>query len=323
MKRLRGVAMLVAVVAGCAEEPLSYDFGGPLLSVMQGNEGGVYFLPPLLQSTYSGTFAPDRDPVVLICAGLPVAPCADAVAVFDMVLDEGETAARVIRVDLESEHYIVNWKTAGRPQGEYRIFVMEHGAVQAFIDIVLGRGGDVRTLRSEGHRVVGGSLPIVFRMEQTEGGSNTPANGLFAQYFDWRSATPDFNVAVPILERVDPVIDFRDPVGDQDVFGVGQSNQIMARWTGFVVAPVSSLFTLCVTTDDGVRLWLNGFQFINQWVNQTETMHCSSFWMEAGERYPIRLEWYNASGPAVARLSWQNLVNTTLEIIPSSALRPE
>lgn len=321
MKRLRGVAMLAAVVAGCAEEPLSYDLGGPSLSVMQGDEGGVYFLPPLMQSTYSGTFASDRDPVVLICAGFPVAPCAEAVAEFDMTLDEGETEARVIRVDLESEHYIVNWKTAG--QGEYRIFVLEHGAVQAFIDVMLVRGGDVRTLRSDGHRLVGGSLPIVFRMEQTDGGNDTPANGLFAQYFDWRGATPDFNAAVLILERVDPVIDFRDPVGDQDVFGVGQSNQIMARWTGFVVAPVSSLFTLCVTSDDGVRLWINGFQFINQWVNQNETMNCGSYWMVAGERYPIRLEWYNASGAAVARLSWQNLINNTLEIIPSSALWPE
>jgi hypothetical protein len=324
MKRLLGFGVLAAVIAGCSEEPFGnqYSYGDRVqLSVAQGGAGGVYFLPPLYQSTYAGTFAPDREPVVRVCAGAPAAPCAVAVAEFDTVLDEGEPASGVIRVNVEDEHYIVNWKTA-RVQGEFRIFVLEHGAVQAFIDVSLGGGGPT-TLWSEGFRPVPGTLPIIFRMEETEqDGTDASANGLFAEYFDWRDATPDFNVATQIVQRVDPVVDF-DTSADPDAFGIGQTDRFMARWTGFIVPEVSSLYTLCVTADNGVRLWLNDYPFIDNWVDQGETTTCASYWMVAGERYPVRLEWYHVSGAATARLTWQSLADDAPYTIPASVLWPD
>jgi hypothetical protein len=324
MNRVLRIGVLVAVVTGCAEDPLGHVAGGDFrAAVLQGGDGGVYFLPPLLESTYSGTFAPDRDPVVVICEGAPASPCPIPVAEFDMVLDPDESGSRVIRVSVEDEHYIVNWKTAGLPDGEYRIFVVENGTVQAFIDVPVSHGGSRASLGREGLRGFSGTLPVIFRMEETLGGSVGPTTGLLARYYDWRNSEADFGAATFILERVDPVIDFVDPDGTVDVFGIGQTQRFMAVWTGSIVPDATSLYTFCVNYDDGARFWINGVLFFDNWVDQDETMRCSSYWMTAGEAYPVRLEFYHATGGATAQLYWQSLNDAAPYIVPSSALRPE
>ncbi len=39
------------------------------------------------------------------------------------------------------------------------------------------------------------------------------------------------------------------------------------RWTGFVQPHFSQTYTFRTNTDDGVRLWVNGVQIINRWIN--------------------------------------------------------
>ena len=49
-----------------------------------------------------------------------------------------------------------------------------------------------------------------------------------------------------------------------------------ARWTGQVKAQYSEQYTLCTSTDDGARLWVNGILIVDHWVPQVETEWCST-----------------------------------------------
>lgn len=294
-------------------------FTGPAanLEFYQGGAGGVYFLRPLWHSTYEGVFAGDRSPEVRICAGTPSDPCLTPVARFDMTRNKGKPNAQVIRVASADEHYIVNWQSKGSAPGVHRIFVLEHGTALAYIDvIVVDHGTAVRENNGGELRVIRGGLPIKFRMENTG-----PMNGLRAEYFDWRTTPLDFDHALPITERIDPQVDFADLLGASDVFSIGQTNQFMARWTGFVEPEFSEEYTFCVTTDDGARLWVNGIQLVDAWVNQDATEHCGAVSLAAGGKYALKLEWYEDHGAAVARLHWQS-ASRSKQIIPTAALFP-
>ena len=327
MKYVLRLTLIAVVLAGCERDPLGYDYTDQYsLSVLQGGDGGVYFMPPLLQSTFSGEFAPDGDPVVVVCAGAPAGPCDNPVAVLDRTLDAGEDESEVVQVDLTSEKYMVNWKASGEARGLYRIFVVEDGERLAYIDVALvqGRtssGGNTRGVRiygAEATREFSGTLPIAFRMEVRA--EPEPEGGLLAQYFDWSALTaPDFAQATPIRERLDPALDFSSPDGAGDVFGIGQGEYVLARWSGFIVAPSTGWRTICAEATNGFRLWFDGTLFYNRWFDQPERPYCFTLSMEEGIQRPILIEWYHRTGAATLRLMWQTGPDDQV-VIPASAL---
>lgn len=329
MKYVLRIAVLAVVFAGCEREPLAYEYTDQYsLSILQGGDGGVYFLPPLIHSSFGGTFEPAGEPVVVVCAGAPATPCTTPVAVLDMMLDGDEDDSEVVSLRLEDEAYRVNWKAAGEAPGQYRIFVIEAGTVLAFIDVALTRGrtssgGNTRGVRiygAEATREFSGTLPIAFRMEVRA--EPEPA-GLKAEYFDWRGTTPDPAAALPLLERTDPVVHFEDAAGGADVFAVGQSDSLMARWTGSISPDATAFYTICVTGDDGVRFWIDDILFRNSWTDKDQPVtHCGSYPMDGGSTHSIRIEWYHTTGPAIARLTWQTPDDIAPIVIPASVLSP-
>lgn len=335
MKIVRNVAAVVslAVLAGCELgltdfEPI--DFDAFSLSLWQENTSGVYFLPPLMHSSYSGEFDAGRNPVVHICRGMPADPCADPVEVFDMVLDPGESMSRVLRVSLPDEHYIVNWNTKGVPPDQYRIFVLENGAELAYIDVAAANNiKRMRTYEASGPRLYAGTIPIKFRIEvvETEPGPEPepePTNGLRAQYYDWSAAgTPDFATASLLAERVDPVVDFDDPMASGAAFDLPRGDHLLARWTGTLVAPAMGFFTFCVVADDGVRLQMNGFMFVDSWQEQDDFQSCPTAFLTEGQEVPIQLEWFHSTGGGTVQLFWESAgLGIAREIVPSSVLLP-
>jgi hypothetical protein len=67
-----------------------------------------------------------------------------------------------------------------------------------------------------------------------------------------------------------------------------------------------------------VRLWVNGQLIINRWVNQIAE-HSASIDLIAGQRYDIRLDYYESSGGAMIKLDWTT-PNGTRTAVPTSAL---
>ncbi|MFN0066242.1 MAG: PA14 domain-containing protein [Limisphaerales bacterium] len=142
-------------------------------------------------------------------------------------------------------------------------------------------------------------------------GRDTP--GLLAEYHD------NINFTGRRLTRVDPTVNFDwgngppDPQFGPDTFSV--------RWTGRVRPGVSGTHRFYTTVDDGVRLWVDGRQMINRWVDQPPTEHSATITLEAGRLYAIRMDYFENGGGAVARLEW-SVPGLPREVVPAGALLP-
>jgi nitrogen fixation protein len=99
---------------------------------------------------------------------------------------------------------------------------------------------------------------------------------------------------------------------------IGQIDNFSIRWEGFVTSPQTSPVAFHTTTDDGVRLWVNNVLVIDKWIDQSATEHTGTIPLTAGVPVPIRMEFYEKGGDAVAKLAW-TLLAVPKEIVPTSA----
>ncbi|MFN3839871.1 MAG: PQQ-dependent sugar dehydrogenase [Cyclobacteriaceae bacterium] len=118
--------------------------------------------------------------------------------------------------------------------------------------------------------------------------------------------------------RVDPVIDF-DWGDGSPVPGTLQNNNFTIRWEGFIQAPLTDNYTFYTVSDDGVRLWINHFLLIDQWIPQAATEWSGIINLQAGELYPIKLEFFEDGGDAVMKLLWKSSL-LPKQIIPQTQL---
>jgi uncharacterized repeat protein (TIGR03806 family) len=139
------------------------------------------------------------------------------------------------------------------------------------------------------------------------------SSGFAATYFDNADLT-----GASVL-RTDQTIDFNwgggtpDPAIGVDTFSV--------RWTAQITPAHSETYTFYATTDDGVRLWLNGQLLIDKWVAQSATTWSATLPMIAGQRYNLKMEYYEQYGDAVARLEWSS-PSTPRQVIPAGVAMP-
>jgi hypothetical protein len=93
------------------------------------------------------------------------------------------------------------------------------------------------------------------------------------------------------------------------------------RWTGQVQPLFSQTYTFYTTSDDGVRLWVNGVQLVNNWTGHAPTENSGTITLTGGTPYSIQMDYYEDGGGAVAKLSWSSL-SQPKEIIPANRLFP-
>ena len=123
-----------------------------------------------------------------------------------------------------------------------------------------------------------------------------------------------------VLTRTDPEINFNwgDPGGPDATVG---DNTFSCRWTGEVEAGFTETYTFYAAADDGVRLWVDGVQLVNAWVDQGTTEYRGTIDLIAGNTYNIVMEQYENGGGAAAYLRWSS-PSTPKQIIPQAALSP-
>lgn len=85
---------------------------------------------------------------------------------------------------------------------------------------------------------------------------------------------------------------------------IGTSNYSV-RWKG-TLGPVAKTgdYTFTTTTDDGVRLFVNGKKLVDYWVPQDNVAHDVKIHMEAGKTYPIELDYSQIGGNALCSFTW-------------------
>ncbi len=121
---------------------------------------------------------------------------------------------------------------------------------------------------------------------------------------------------VPALTRTDGSINFN---WSAEVLP-GAADNVSARWTANLEAPFTETYKLITTSDDGVRLWLDGRLVINNWTDHSASDDTASVGLVAGQVYSVRMEWYENTGGAVAQLSWES-PTLPRQIIPQGWLQ--
>ena len=82
------------------------------------------------------------------------------------------------------------------------------------------------------------------------------------------------------------------------------TNNFSIRFLGTVQAPQTGVYTFYTTSDDGVRLWVNGISVVNNWTNHGTTVNTGTISLTAGEVVPLKLEFFENGGAAVIKLEW-------------------
>jgi len=135
--------------------------------------------------------------------------------------------------------------------------------------------------------------------------------GLEAQYFD------NINFTNLKVTRTDATVDFDWGGGTPDSsIGI---DTFTTRWIGKVEPQYSQTYTFYTVTDDGVRLWVNGQLIIDKWIDQGPTEWNGQITLTAGQRYDIRMDFYENGGGALARLSWSSN-SQPKQVIPQNRL---
>lgn len=139
--------------------------------------------------------------------------------------------------------------------------------------------------------------------------------GLAATYFD----NSDFTGASKA--RTDATVNFDWGTGSPD--GTIGADSFSARWEGEVQAMEAGTYQFQTHSDDGVRLWVNGAQVINNWSDHGPTYDTSgNVTLSAGQKVSIRMEFYENSGGATAKLLWKRPGAGSFEITPQTQLYP-
>ena len=135
--------------------------------------------------------------------------------------------------------------------------------------------------------------------------------GLLGDYYD------EETFSGTRMMRTDASVNFTWGSGSPDP-AMG-ADEFSVRWTGWIEPQFTEQYTFLTTTDDGVRLWIGSELVIDKWILQAPTEWSGTIPLEAGELYPVKLEYYEHTGGATAILEWMS-ASQTRQVIPASVL---
>lgn len=137
-------------------------------------------------------------------------------------------------------------------------------------------------------------------------------NGLSGEYFNNADLSDQ-----PVVTRNDNKIDFNWQ-GESPATGVEQ-DVFSVRWKGKVKPVYSEKYTFSVSSDDGVRVWIDGKLIIDDWRDHSATLSKGSIELTAGNLHDIKIEYYENRGDANIRLMWES-PRQKQTVIPQNAL---
>jgi len=148
---------------------------------------------------------------------------------------------------------------------------------------------------------------------EEEGEAAIPlAKGLAGEYYNNMQLS-----GTAALTRTDAIIDFNWRQGSPDAaLGI---DRFSIRWSGKIKPLYDEQYTFYTTSDDGIRVWVNGQSVIDSWTKQSGTERKGNITLKAGQLYDIKVEYYENEGDARVRLMWES-ASQAKETVPASAL---
>jgi hypothetical protein len=126
------------------------------------------------------------------------------------------------------------------------------------------------------------------------------------------------NFQTLVTSRVDPTVDFT--WAGSPATGV-PADGFSVRWSGQILPQYSQTYTFTTNSDDGIRVWVNDVEIIDNWTDHAATTNRGSIALTAGTKVDIKVEYYQNTGAAVADLSWSS-TSQPEQIIPKTQLFP-
>jgi beta-glucosidase len=157
-------------------------------------------------------------------------------------------------------------------------------------------GDKVKINFAQGLVIDGETNPIESKFLFTD--KDQKVNGLKAEYFT------NINLeGEPERIVVDKNINFM--WNDKGPFDDFPKDYFSVRWTGYVKPEISTNYTLDVSSDDGVRLYIDDKIVINDWNDHAMLTNSYTMELKAGHLYKIKLEYYEKGGGAIVKFGWR------------------
>ncbi|MBN1697727.1 MAG: glycoside hydrolase family 9 protein [Spirochaetales bacterium] len=139
-------------------------------------------------------------------------------------------------------------------------------------------------------------------------------NGLKGEYY---SGT---GFGTLVMTRTDATINFNWG-GDSPGADI-PSDGFSVRWTGEIEPVYTDTYTFYENSDDGGRVYINNQAVIDRWEDHAAEEYSGTISLNAGQRYSVRVEYYENSGDATMQFSWSSTWQEK-EIVPQSRLYSE
>ena len=157
-------------------------------------------------------------------------------------------------------------------------------------------GDKVKINFTQGSMIDGDTNPIDPRLLFTN--RDEKENGFKSEYFTNMNLEGE-----PARLNIDKSISFM--WNDKGPFEDFQKDNFSVRWTGYLKPDKSDKYTFDVSSDDGVRLYIDDKLIINDWNDHAVLTNSYTMELNAGQLYKIKLEYYEKGGGAIIKFGWR------------------
>jgi len=161
-----------------------------------------------------------------------------------------------------------------------------------------------------------GALVLALLAAAPAAGQQAAGTGLLGRYFD----NPTFDTVV--TERLDPAIAFDWGRGIPDGIPLtGKGDTFGVVWTGYIQPEFTEEYTFTTSSDDGVRLRIDGEVVLRNLTEHAQTEDSGSVTLEAGRLHEIQLDYFDVGGEAIIFLAWES-PSQPRQLVPTERLYP-
>ena len=122
---------------------------------------------------------------------------------------------------------------------------------------------------------------------------------VFASYYNGMTLT-----GTPLIEQFENQVNYDWGTGSP-IVGIVPTDSFSARWSGYLVPPVTGNYTFYTFTDDQSRLYVNNTLILDEWGTACCTTYTSAtVALTAGVTVPFKYEMDEGGGGAIAIISW-------------------
>ena len=126
------------------------------------------------------------------------------------------------------------------------------------------------------------------------------------------------DLAKVLTRRTEAALNFdwglAEPVaGAKDAWSLRAEGQVLPQY--------SQTYTFTTTSDDGVRLWVNGQKIIDNWTPHSAAQNSGTIALKAGQKADLKIEYFDSGQHAVLKLAWAS-ASQAAQLIPTDRLFP-